>query len=80
MDADIAAYLRALAERVHRNVPLRHNPERFHVEKACIAQDLELLAQWLEDKAERDKSRTITITGTGRPTRVALQRNRDPFL
>jgi hypothetical protein len=36
MDADIAAYLRALAERVHRNVPQRRDPERFYVDKACI--------------------------------------------
>jgi hypothetical protein len=48
MDADIAAYLRALAERVRRNVPLRHDPEYFHVEKACICQDLEHLARDFE--------------------------------
>jgi hypothetical protein len=48
---DRAAKLRALSERVRRNVPLRSDPERFHVEKACICQDLEHLASDFEDKA-----------------------------
>jgi hypothetical protein len=37
--------LRALSERVRRNVP---HPERFHVEKSCICQDLEHLARDFE--------------------------------
>jgi glutaredoxin len=50
-DADLAAKLRALAERVRRNVPLRSDPERFHVEKACLCQDLEHLARRLEERS-----------------------------
>jgi hypothetical protein len=33
---------RALSERVSRNVPHRRDPERLHIEKSCIRQDLEL--------------------------------------
>jgi hypothetical protein len=54
-EADLAAKLRALAERVSRNVPLRRDPERFHVEKYCICQDLEHLASECEEKQERLK-------------------------
>jgi hypothetical protein len=50
MDADLAAKLRALADRVRRNVPLRHDPEHFHVEKACLCQDLEYLASQIEEQ------------------------------
>jgi hypothetical protein len=52
-DADLAAYLRALAECVRRNVPLRRDPERFHVERTCICQDLEHLAAMLDERQER---------------------------
>jgi hypothetical protein len=66
MDADLAAYLRALAERVHRNVPHRRDHERFHVEKACICQDLEHLAKDFEDRAQpqitvRRQHRTVLL-------------------
>jgi hypothetical protein len=58
-NADLAVCLRALAERVRRNVPLRRDPERFHVEKSCIAQDLEHLASICEAKQERSARLTI---------------------
>jgi len=48
VDADLAAKPRALAERVRRNVPLRRDPERFHVAKSCICQDLEHMAERLD--------------------------------
>jgi hypothetical protein len=48
---DIAAELRALSERVRRNVPLRSDPEHFHVEKACLCQDLEHLARHIEERS-----------------------------
>jgi hypothetical protein len=59
MDADLAAKLRALAERVRRNVPLRRDPERFHIEKSCIAQDLEHLANRLDERATCSQKLTI---------------------
>lgn len=36
--------LRDLAQRVRRNVPDRHDPERFHGEKDEIARELEDMA------------------------------------
>jgi hypothetical protein len=44
--------LRALSERVSRNVPHRRDPERFHIEKSCICQHLEHLASMIEERAE----------------------------
>jgi hypothetical protein len=41
---EVAASLRALADRVRRLVPRRRDPERFRVDKSCITQDLEELA------------------------------------
>jgi hypothetical protein len=75
MDADIAAYLRALAERVHRNVPLRHNPERFHVEKACICQNLEHLARDFEERSQITVSRQQLFAGERQHRTVLLRRS-----
>jgi hypothetical protein len=36
---------------VARNVACGRDPERFHVEKSCIAQDLEHLARDLEERS-----------------------------
>jgi hypothetical protein len=47
--------------------PLRRDPERFHVEKTCIVQDLERLASMLDEKREHK----IEVTRT---RRVAPQR------
>jgi hypothetical protein len=33
-----------------RNVPHRRDPERFHVEKSCVCQDLERIADELEPR------------------------------
>jgi hypothetical protein len=43
--------LRAIAKRERRNSPHRRDPERFHTEKSCIVQDLEALADRIEDRA-----------------------------
>ena len=40
-----------MAERVSRNVPLRRDPEHFHIEKSCITQDLEYLATMLDEQS-----------------------------
>jgi hypothetical protein len=42
---------RAISERVARNVPHRRDPERFHVEKVCISQDLERIADEIEERS-----------------------------
>ena len=68
MDTDVAAELRALADRVRRNVPHRRDPERFHTEKSCVCQDLECLARRFEYTKPaplrvtraRERSRTVT--------------------
>jgi hypothetical protein len=57
--SDLAAKLRALAERVRRNVRLRPDPERFHIEKSCICQDLEHIASMFVEKQERRGGLTI---------------------
>jgi hypothetical protein len=79
-DADLAAKLRALAGRVRRNVALRRDPERFHVDKSCIAQDLEHLADRLDESRFSDyrhrQRRAVEVIGG---KRVAAQRQRDPF-
>jgi hypothetical protein len=46
--SDVAAKLRAIVERVRRNVPHRRDPERFHIEKSCLWQDLERIADALD--------------------------------
>jgi hypothetical protein len=38
--SDAAEQLRALAERVRRNVPRRRDPERFHMESSEIARGI----------------------------------------
>jgi uncharacterized protein (DUF2252 family) len=82
-DADLAAKLRALAERVRRNVPLRRDPERFHVEKSCICQDLEHLAEQFERPTDPQitvsrQRRTITSEVIG-GRRVTVKHKREPF-
>jgi hypothetical protein len=76
MDADIAAYLRALAGRVRRNVPLRSDPERFHVEKSCICQDLEHLARDFEICAQPGP--TIIVKRSRRPLRRSVEHHPKP--
>jgi hypothetical protein len=63
---------------------IRRDPERFHVEKSCICQDLEQVAQQLDQRADPQ----ITVSRVRRSTsvaviggkRVAVQRHRDPHL
>jgi hypothetical protein len=83
--ADVAASLRALADRVRRLVPHRRDPERFHVDKSCITQDLEELAA--ECDGIRPETRrigvpsrlvTTTITTLRNGRRVQVQ-HRQPF-
>lgn len=81
-DADLAAELRALEERVQRNVPHRRDPERFHVEKSCIAQDLSRLADRFERggaerPAVRPRAPQVVEYIAGR--RVVIQTRRMPF-
>ena len=45
-----AGRLRIPKARSSSNVPLRRDPERFHIEKSCVAQDLQHLASRLEDR------------------------------
>jgi hypothetical protein len=42
-----------LANRVSRNVPDRHNPESFHIEKSEIAAELRDLAEKIKPKERR---------------------------
>lgn len=65
MDTDVAAELRALSDRVRRNVPHRRDPERFHTEKSCIVQDLEALAGVFEDRAIKPEK--LEVNRTRRP-------------
>jgi len=69
-----------LSERVRRDVPLRLDPERFHFEKNFIAQDLEHLANELEesqppssDHHSSRQRRSVTLQA------AAAQRFRAPF-
>ena len=73
MDTDLAGKLRALAERVSHNVPLRRDLERFHVEKSCIAQDLEHLAREIDEQASRSRVGEIAINRR-RQGHVTVQR------
>lgn len=84
MDADVAADLRALAQRVRYNLPHRHNPEQFHIEKSEIERALRTIANRLDGTSERKAAKraarapvlTTEIIG-GR--RIAVQRTRKPF-
>jgi hypothetical protein len=62
----------ALAERVSRNVPLRRDPERFHVEKSCIAQDPEHLASHLDERSSAQITNRRVFAKTARRTGLAL--------
>jgi hypothetical protein len=64
MDADVAAELRALALRVRHNVPDRHDPERFHVEKSEIERKLGSIAARYEDNPRRGRERHRDIVRT----------------
>jgi hypothetical protein len=85
--SDVGAKLRAIVERMRRNVPHRRDPERFHVEKSCLAQDLERIADELELDAvnhnvsvTRTRPRELSITTEligGR--RIIVQRPRKLF-
>ena len=82
---EVAASLRALADRVRRLAPHRGDPERFHVEKSCITQDLEELAaqcDGLRPEARRigvpSRLVTTTITTLRNGRRVTAQ-HRQPF-
>lgn len=88
---DVAATLRALVDRVRRNVPLGGDPERFHLEKSEIARRMLDLADALapderparsnEPAKARVPGRRQVIVSTmvvaGRT--VAVQRRRAPF-
>jgi hypothetical protein len=83
VDADLAAELRALIRRVRYNIPHRHDPERFHLEKSEIERCLLTLANRLDGStsASRRKARSRVIVTTevigGR--RVMVQKTRQPF-
>jgi hypothetical protein len=92
MDTDVAAELRALSDRVRRNVPHRRDPQRFHTEKSCIVQDLEALANRLDDRAanpakltvsriNRDRSRTTISNESigGRGSWLSAYGSHSPF-
>jgi hypothetical protein len=69
--SDVAAKLRAIVERVRRNVPHRRDPERFHVEKSCVCQDLERIAEALDPKPI-NHTRGLPIVARVRPGRVSI--------
>jgi len=79
MTADPAAQLGGLAERVSRNVALRRDPERFHVEKSCIAQDLEHLANEIDERASASRVGAMALTVSRQKRPVTVQRERGPF-
>ncbi len=83
MDADVADALRALAQRVRQNVPHRRDPERFHVEKSCIAQDLARLAEGIEvgspPPRRRTPRRVVVTTEVIAGRRIIVQKPRMPF-
>lgn len=86
MDAGLAAELRALADRVRRNVPHRRDPERFHTEKSCVCQDIERLARRFEEcpprpelRVSRNRLRQEVSTQNIGGRRVTVQRTRAPF-
>lgn len=72
--ADVAAKLRALADRVRRNLPMNGDPERFHLEKSEIARAIINMAIRIEAKLapvapvkpmpRNAKGRTIIRTST----------------
>jgi hypothetical protein len=53
---------------VARNVPLRRDPERFHVEKSCIYQDLEYVAGLIEEQSKPQ----ITVSRQRRDAMVTV--------
>jgi hypothetical protein len=55
-DMDWPERLRDLARRVERNVPNGGDPERFHVDKSEIADDLRRIAQEAEYGPTQDRS------------------------
>ncbi len=59
---DVADRLRALAERVRRNVPRRRDPERFHMEAHEIARALLDMAGQASDQAITDRVNRSTPT------------------
>jgi len=76
---NLAAKLRALAERFRRKVSLRRDPERFYVEKSCICQDLEHMAEMLEHLANEFEERNSPQITVSRSRKDAAQRHRPPF-
>lgn len=71
MKSDVAAELRALASRVRRNMPDRHNPERFHEEADDIAHSINAIASSLPAECEevpvepsRRRKAVVVVTRT----------------
>lgn len=54
MSEALPTRIHALARRVDRNVPRRHDPEAFHAEKSEIAADLRRLAREVTPVRESD--------------------------
>lgn len=79
MSVDLAAELRALASRVRRNLPDRHDPERFHEELSEIAHCLGALANGLRPIGPAPKGRPEVVTTVVNGRRIAVQRQRLPF-
>lgn len=92
--ADAAAALRALVDRVRRNVPLNADPERFHLEKSEIARGLLDLADAIapgsirQGRVDGARPKPPVVAGRRRVTVtteiiagrvVAVQRRRMPF-
>jgi hypothetical protein len=89
---DVAAGLRALADRVRRNIPLNSDPERFHEEKSEIARGLIDIAEGVSpggrrasvpvavEVSEKRRGRVVAhsvVLVNGR--RVTVQARRMPF-
>jgi hypothetical protein len=65
---------------VRRNVPLRHDPEYFHIETACIVQDLHHLARDFEERTQPHitvsrEHRTVFVDGVRQHRTVLLRRS-----
>jgi hypothetical protein len=80
--AEAARRLREIVDRVRRLMPLRSDPERFHVDRDSVAVDLGRLARELdpegerrqEERAKRGRFSPGTIAAKGRLIKVEKRR------
>jgi hypothetical protein len=78
---DAADQLRALALRVRHNLPGRHDPEKFHIEKSEIERTLLRIAAKFDgrNRPSAKSQRAVVTTEVIAGRRVIVQRPRMPF-